>query len=537
MVKWDKYVGVERAGTRYRARIRLRSGRVRLGPFSTAKQAAKAYDEQVRDRISAHTSARFLNFPTPKEAARSDGKRSYNGRICSSMVKGVHYDKRCGKWRVALSTGHGQQLRLGYYETAKDAVRACLKASRMTRRKKRPSPPSSGVTLTGVTPEIFHDGMAGCNRGSSGGGSIQRFGESMVRDGSAICEGSMQIDASLPLARSNLVIKGCRSTPHKVGLSHRTTVCGEATAICSTEHFPYWKAREPLLDLPSGDVATLTGVTQPGTSDGRKSVRADTGVNALLPHPGCTHGCETAVPELNDSRLPSSLPSVMRIFGCSKIFEAVNTTTFRRIPRSAPPPTVGQPGYSRCASNPDISKHFPGDTARTKANTAGSDHFQSCKRRDSGRLDRVTEPLPGCTVASTGRTSNTTVTSTADTLVTGTINPIDDPAGPVEKQHCAAILCSLHPMETPLPSPHFGTPSRNGKTTNLERKKSSRKRDNRSDALPALSAEPRSSRGTKIRSALSRDSGHPIPAVIPFHMCLRSAAPKFTFSVNSIRST
>ena len=111
-----KYIGVSQTSSgKWRARIRNNGIKKSLGLFSTAEEAALAYDcvaKKIRKK-GTYT----LNF------TETGAGRSYNGRRCSSKYEGVHFDYRLRKYRPTLSV-NGKQIRGAYYIKEKDAAKA-----------------------------------------------------------------------------------------------------------------------------------------------------------------------------------------------------------------------------------------------------------------------------------------------------------------------------------------------------------------------------------------------------------------------------
>ena len=130
------FIGVtmNKRGNRYSATITNDGDKKYLGSYDTAKQAAKAFDEEA---IKLQRPFSLLNYPkqapvgyTPiQKPLRSNNTVGYRGIQKRVMIGGKH------SFRAQIMIG-GKHKQIGTYDTAKEAAiaydRAILKASRPT---------------------------------------------------------------------------------------------------------------------------------------------------------------------------------------------------------------------------------------------------------------------------------------------------------------------------------------------------------------------------------------------------------------------
>ena len=103
--KWQAYIGHD-------------GKKVHLGSFSTAEQAARAYDAKASELKGA---AAILNYPDKGGAAAAKGNQGH--RASSSDFHGVSWYKRDKKWQAYIRHD-GKKVHLGSFSTAEQAARA-----------------------------------------------------------------------------------------------------------------------------------------------------------------------------------------------------------------------------------------------------------------------------------------------------------------------------------------------------------------------------------------------------------------------------
>ena len=112
------YRGVAKNYGNFKCQITI-SGkkRIQLYGFTTAKEAAVAYDRAV---LKANGSTTLLNFPDMVHNLDVEPKRTTNKRS-STGYRGVSNDKRSGKFQARVCIG-GKKKSLGTFDTAKAAA-------------------------------------------------------------------------------------------------------------------------------------------------------------------------------------------------------------------------------------------------------------------------------------------------------------------------------------------------------------------------------------------------------------------------------
>jgi hypothetical protein len=148
----SQYRGVcwEKRKNKWKASIHYDGKQHSLGYFEDEEGAARAYDKAMR----VHKGEKVqLNFPTKKEQAAEEAKqqRWIKCGEAPSKYRGVCWDKRNNKWKVAIWYDGNKRHHLGCFEDEEQAARAYDGAARAQHRKKAqlnfPAEGESGAML------------------------------------------------------------------------------------------------------------------------------------------------------------------------------------------------------------------------------------------------------------------------------------------------------------------------------------------------------------------------------------------------------